>query len=156
LSTSLKGTKVPESLAHAAEHQLAMLDDLVKTAMKASLKWPKRLIIALLITCGVLLASTGVTSYLLVHENSIARQANNTAIQQKALVKAVQDGAIRDCQNSNSYRADQTKIWDYIFTLSYAQQAPDKKSRTYQVQQEFLRFVNKTDAPKDCNAIYGK
>lgn len=101
-------------------------------------KW-KRLTVVLGFAIALLIVVAGVTGYFV----------NQTRINTNGL----KVNAVSSCQTGNAYRTSQTKIWDELFNLSYAQQAPNKKSHVYAVQQEFLKYVHTTNAPRDCNAV---
>jgi len=58
--------------------------------------------------------------------------------------------AITSCQAGNDYRASQTQIWDELFTLSFGYKPPDKNSEAYKLDETFLAYVHKTNAPRSC------
>lgn len=49
------------------------------------------------------------------------------------------------CKQGNTFRAEQTQIWNEVIALS--QQSPNNNS---QVDEKFREFVAKVDAPQNC------
>jgi hypothetical protein len=113
-------------LAAAAAVQLVAIDSIVQNA----LKWPKRAIRALvaLVIVGIVAMSLMAGLYVQERNDQVAQ-----------------------CQAGNSYKSDQTLIWEKLFALSYTNNPPPKGSQDAKLGQEFLQFVVTTNAPANCS-----
>ena len=103
----------------------------------------------LMAAVAVLIVLSAVLGYFVVQNHEQVEQAQN-------LASALRQGSVTVCKDGNTFRAEQTAIWNKLFFLSYGLHPPQKGTEIYKVQQEFLSFIHKTDAPKDCAVLYGK
>lgn len=135
-----------DKLQEAAEAQLTRIDGIVKGAVKASLKWPKRLIVMLSLTSLLLLGSTGFMTYLYVNQQSITRTVQQTTI-------ATQAGAIRGCEQGNlRAQADQAN-WDFF--IDFLAKGDTKPGDIAKVN--FIKaHIAATDKTRDCVTEFGK
>jgi hypothetical protein len=62
----------------------------------------------------------------------------------------IHQNAIQSCQDGNSYRAEQTLIWDGFIDLLLQD---NKNPADQEKGKEFKAFVAKVNAPRDCQQI---
>lgn len=125
-------------LGEAADERLETLNGLVEKALAG----PRRVINMLVATVVVLAIAFGATGYLMVQEDNLAH--------------ALQQDSINSCLAGNQYLASQTAIWEDLIKLSNNAKPPAPNSQAQQLQNEFLQFIEKTNAPKNCATQYGK
>lgn len=98
-------------------------------------------------------ALVGITAMLLI----VCVVLGVVAAQENILVERVQQAGIAQCESGNSYKSSQTAIWEDLFKLSFEASPPNKNSKAYKLDEEFLHFILMTNAPRDCSqAFFGK
>lgn len=64
-----------------------------------------------------------------------------------------QDAVIQNCETANDSRKNQLALWNYVFSITPEQPRSDSQN---QQTEEFRAFVEKTFAPRDCQAKVNK
>jgi hypothetical protein len=121
---------VPESnFMLAAERQVDIL-------VAAATRVPKLQIRVLGAVCAALLVISGVLGYLVSQQYSTTQELRRDAVV--------------NCQSGNEFKADQTRIWNELISITPAPK--DAKGRAF--ISNFRAFVEHVNAPKNCAQAY--
>lgn len=71
-------------------------------------------------------------------------QSNKTQLENN------RNSLIAACESGNEFRKTNLILWDYILALPTREERTEKEKKEVV---EFQNFINKTFAPRDCNAI---
>lgn len=88
------------------------------------------LVLDLLLTIGF--------GFVTVRTNRLANQAENN-----------RDSILRNCITANESRANNKKLWDYLFVQTASNPRTPQQAEAIA---EFRDFVNETFAPRDCHS----
>lgn len=129
-------------LVHAAELQLQRINTIVDAAMKPwkrAVRWLTGIVIALAIGAGV-------SGYLYTQQEALTHQVQSQA-------QIIQSGAITGCEQQNISNANDVANWDYFIGILAKGDTKPADLREVQVIEHHIAAV---DAPRNCEAIYGK
>jgi hypothetical protein len=76
------------------------------------------------------------------------------AFDQRSADRQLHNAGIQSCQAGNTYRAEQTEIWNDFIGLITASNAHPSAAALAEAH-SFLMTVAKVDALRNCNALYG-
>jgi hypothetical protein len=122
-----------------------------EAAVKQLTRPTKRLLALLVVLCVVMAGVVGFLGYKNVtHPDTNALKAQAAQISQ--VVNTVRAGAISSCEATNARSAADIQHWDlFIGLLLKGQTNPTVLAEGHEV----TASVAKSDAPRDCQAIYG-
>jgi hypothetical protein len=106
-----------------------------------------------------LIATTVLDIALTVVLGFTVSQANNASTANTQLVKALHTAQLTVCANGNTFRANQTTIWqDFvkIITKPAAGEPAAQIAKANTLAAEFLAYVATVNHPVNCTALYGK
>lgn len=125
---------------------VAMAEEQVTRLIKAKAP-PKWWSVAFAVIIGFMIIGYGVLSVVVYSVHNQQRQLNAQQMQS-------QHQAVLACQARNDWLSRQTAIWEDLFQISFKIKPPDKHSKVYKIDQEFLQFILKTNAPRNCGQIF--
>jgi hypothetical protein len=140
---------VPDLLVERAERQLTLLDNIVKRA----LKWPKRMIVILVVTCVLLAGGLGAISYLYASQSALTAQVQAQADSARHEAAVIQNAVIAGCEYNNRRDAADIGNWNFFINLALT----GNKNPAAPAAAALLRtHIANADAPRDCQKEYGK
>jgi hypothetical protein len=98
----------------------------------------RRVILALCIVSVLVVAACGVLTWV--------------AVDQHSSDQALRQSGITSCQAGNSFRSEQTEIWQDFIGLLITRDTPPK---ALAIAHNFLTYVGKVDALRNCSELYG-
>ena len=111
--------------------------------------------ILILLTILSLVIDLTVTG-LFINNNVRLDHATSELQHTRATVAQVHQTLVAGCQAGNANKAGQVKIWDKLASLSppAATTPPSVAARQEAKVQQFLAFIGRVDAPRNCAAAY--